>query len=83
MAEHDDREDGQVGPDEQAIDDDSKDNNYLPLSKDEASLGIKDSIVPEEPLEQERFKRQLIDTTRSLKKKQQQLQADQDLLNDR
>ena len=37
----------------------------------------------EEPLEQERFKRRLIATTRSLKKKQQQLQADQDLLNDR
>ena len=37
----------------------------------------------EEPLEQERFKRQLIATARSLKKKQQQLQADQDLLVDR
>ena len=39
--------------------------------------------MPEEPLEQERFKRQLIATARSLKKKQNQLQADQDLLNDR
>ena len=39
--------------------------------------------MPEEPLEQERFKRQLIATARSLKKKQQQLQADQDLLNDK
>ena len=47
------------------------------------SLGNEDFIVPEEPLEQERFKRQLIATARSLKKKQQQLQADQDLLNDR
>ena len=47
------------------------------------SLGNKDFIVPEEPLEQERFKRQLIATARSLKKKQQQLQADQDLLNNR
>ena len=47
------------------------------------SLGNEDFIVPEEPLEKERFKRQLIATTRSLKKKQQQLQADQDLLNDR
>ena len=47
------------------------------------SLGNKDFIVPEEPLEQERFKLQLIATARSLKKKQQQLQADQDLLNDR
>ena len=34
-------------------------------------------------MEQERFKRRLIATARSLKKKQQQLQADQDLLIDR
>ena len=47
------------------------------------SLGNKDFIVPEEPLEQERFKLWLIATSRTLKKKQQQLQADQDLLNDR
>ena len=47
------------------------------------SLGDEDFIVPEEPLEQECFKRRLIATTRSLKKKQQELQADQDLLNDR
>ena len=47
------------------------------------SLGNEDFIVPEEPLEQERFKRRLIATARSLKTKQQQLQADQDLLNDR
>ena len=47
------------------------------------SLGNEDFIVPEEPLEQECFKRWLIATARSLKKKQLQLQADQDLLNDR
>ena len=47
------------------------------------SLGDEDFIVPEEPLEQERFKRRLIATARSLKWKQQQLQVDQDLLNDR
>ena len=60
-----------------------EDSNYLRLSEDEASLGAEDLIVPEEPLEQERFKRQLIATARSLKKKQQQLQADQDLLNEK
>ena len=38
--------------------------------------------MPEEPLEQERFKRKHITTARSLKKKQQQLQAEQDTLND-
>ena len=47
------------------------------------SLGNEDFIVPEEPLEQERFKHRLIATARSLKKKQQQLQTNQDLLNDR
>ena len=47
------------------------------------SLGDEDFIVPEEPVEQDRVKRRLIATARSLKKKQQQLQADQDLLNDR
>ena len=62
---------------------DLEDSNYLPPSEDEASLGDEDFIVPEEPVDQERFKCWLIATARSLKKKQQQLQADQDLLNDR
>ena len=39
--------------------------------------------MPKEPLEQERFKRRLIATARSLRKKQLQLQASQDFLNDR
>ena len=55
----------------------------MPLSEDEASLGDDELIVPEDPVEQERFKRRLMATTNSLKKKQQQLQADQDLLADR
>ena len=62
---------------------DSEDGSYRTLSEDEESLGNKDFIVPEEPLKQERFKLRLIATARSLKKKQQQLQADPDLLNDR
>ena len=40
-------------------------------------------VVPEDPIEQERFKRRLMATANSLKKKQQQLRADQDLLADR
>ena len=44
---------------------------------------MKTLFLPEEPLEQERFKRRLIAIARSLKNKHQQLQADQDLLNDR
>ena len=55
----------------------------MPPSEDEISLGDDDLGVPEDPVERERLKRQLMPTARSLKKKQQQLQADQDLLVDR
>ena len=55
----------------------------MPPSEGEVSLGDDEFGVPEDPIEQERFKRRLIATARSLKKKQQQLQADQDLLIDR
>ena len=55
----------------------------MPLTEDEVSLGNEEFIVPEDPVEQERFKRRLIATANSLKKKQQQLRADQDLLADR
>ena len=55
----------------------------MPLSEDQVSLGDEEFIVPEDPVEQERFKRWLMATAKSLKKKQQQLQADQDLLSDR
>ena len=46
--------------------------------EDEASLDDDEFVVPEDPVEQERFKRRLMATARSLKKKQQQLRADQD-----
>ena len=82
-SEQEEREDGRVSSGEQAMNEDSEDSNYLPLSKEEGSLGAEDFIVPEEPAEQERFKHQLIATARSLKKKQQQLQTDQDLVNER
>ena len=55
----------------------------MPPSEDKVSLGDDGFSVPEDPIEQERFKRRLIATARNLKKKQQQLQADQDLLADR
>ena len=82
-SEHDDWEDGQVNPDDPVGYEGSEDSNYLPVSEEDVSLGDEDFIMPEEPLEQERFKRWLIATARSLKKKYQQLRADQDLLNDR
>ena len=55
----------------------------MPLSEDEVSLGDDEFVVSEDPVEQERFKRRLIATSRSLKQQQQQLQDDQDLLIDR
>ena len=60
-----------------------EDDNYMPPSEDEASLDDDEFVVPEDPVEQERFKRRLMATASSLKKKQQQLRADQDLLADR
>ena len=47
------------------------------------SLDDDEFVVPEDPVEQERFKRRFIAMANSLKEKQQQLQADQDLLADR
>ena len=68
---------------ERAAGGEEEDDNYMPPSEDEASLGDDEFAVPEDPVEQERFKRRLMATANSLKKKQQQLQADQDLLADK
>ena len=65
-SEHDDWEDGQVNPDDPVGNEDSEDSNYLPISEEDASLGDEDFIVPEEPLEQERFTRWLIAMTRKI-----------------
>ena len=43
----------------------------MPPSEDEASLNDDEFVVPEDPVEQECFKRRLIATENSLKKKQQ------------
>ena len=51
------------------MDEDSEDDNYMPLLKDEVGLGNEEFIVPKDPVEQERFKRRLIATAKSLKKK--------------
>src|SRR3954465_7187386 len=55
----------------------------MPPSEDEASLDDDEFVVPSDPAEQERFQRRLLATANSLKKKHQQLIADQDLLADR
>ena len=41
----------------------------MPPSEDEASLGDDEFLVPEDPVEQEHFKRRLMATVSSLKKK--------------
>ena len=74
------QEDWQDSPDEQATNGYPEEDNYMPSSEDEISLGDDEFGVPEDPTEQEHFKRRLIVTARSLKKKKQQLHADQDLL---
>ena len=44
------QENGQASPDEQALpNDNSEDDNYLPFTEDEVSLGDEDFIVPEDP----------------------------------
>ena len=53
------------------MDEDSEDDNYMPLSEDEVSLGDEEFIVPEDPVEQERFKHRLITTAKRLKKTHQ------------
>ena len=58
-------------------------DNYTPPSEDEVSFGNDEFSVPEDPVEQVRFKRRLMATTRSLQRKQEQLKVDQDLLMDR
>ena len=55
----------------------------MPPSEDEASLDDGEFAVLEDPVEQERFKHRLMATANILKKKQQQLRANQDLLADR
>ena len=70
-------------PHERAEDREVEDDNYMPPSGDEASLDDDEFVVPKDPIEQERFKCRLIAMASSLKKKQQQLRADEDLLADR
>ena len=50
-------EDEQASPPERVADGEPEEDNYMPLSEDEASLGDEEFIVPEDPVEQERFKR--------------------------
>ena len=77
------QEDEGANPHERAADREVADDNYMPPSEDEASLDDDEFVVPEDPVEQVRFQCRLMATASSLKKKQQQLRAAQDLLADR
>ena len=46
----------------------------MPPSEDEASLDDDEFVVPEDPVEQERFKRRLMATASSLKKNSSNLE---------
>ena len=61
--------DGEASPQERAADEEIEDDNYMPPSGDEASLNDDEFVVPEDLVEQERFKRRLMATASSLKKK--------------
>ena len=54
------QEDEQVSPNEQATDGYSEEDNYMPPFQDEIRLGDDEFSVPEDPVEQERFKRRLL-----------------------
>ena len=62
---------GEASPPERAADGEAEDDNCMPPFEDEASLDDGEFVVPEDPVKQERFKRRLIATANSLKKKQQ------------
>ena len=64
------QEDEGASPHERAANREVEDDNYMPPSKDEASLDDDEFVVPEDPAEQERFKRRLMATASSLKKQQ-------------
>ena len=63
------QEDAEASPHERAADEEVEEYNYTPPSEDEASLDDDEFVVPEDPIEQESFKRRLMATANSLKKK--------------
>ena len=63
------QEDVEDNPHERAADREVEDDNYTPPSEDEASLDDDEFVIPSDPAEQERFKRRLLATASSLKKK--------------
>ena len=56
------QEDEGASPHVRAADREVEDDNYMPPSEDEASLDDDEFVVPEDPVEQEHFKRRLMAT---------------------
>ena len=63
-----------ASPRERAADKEDEDDNYMPHSEDEASLDNDEFVVPEDPVEQEHFKRRLMARASSLKKNSSSLE---------
>ena len=68
------REDEGASPHERAADKEVEDDNYMPPSEDEASLDDDEFVVPEDPVEQERFKRRLMATQAASRKNSSSLE---------
>ncbi|KAE8791840.1 hypothetical protein D1007_33669 [Hordeum vulgare] len=82
-AEYDPDLPGYIDPDKLKDLGNSEDSNYILPVKEEDNLGDEDLIVPEDTLDQEVFRRQLIAIARSLKLKQRQIKAEHDSINER
>ena len=63
------QDDGGASPHERVADREVEDDNYMPPSEDEAILDDDEFVMPEDPVEQECFKRRLMAMASSLKKK--------------
>ena len=59
------------------------DENYMLESEEYESLGTKDYVVPDDPFEQEHFRRRLVATARSMKHKRHLPQANTNPLNEK
>ena len=68
------QEDGEASPHERAADEEVEEDKYMPPSGDEASLDDNKFVVPEDPVEQERFKRRLMATGAASRKSSNSLE---------
>ena len=68
------QEDGDANPHKRAADKEVEEDIYMPPSGDEASLDDDEFVMPEDPVEQERFKRRLMATATTSRKSSNSLE---------